>query len=97
MAAAAGLALLDPQQPEPMSANTRGVGELILTALDAGAAGGLGEGTNYLDKIGITDVYTLCRDSITMEDAIPNAAEHLRETAALATRTFCGQPHSVQR
>ncbi|TCK18644.1 glycerate kinase [Thiogranum longum] len=52
-------------------------------------AGSLGEGANELDKIGITKVYTLCRDSVSVEDAMSNAAEYLRETAALATRSFC--------
>jgi len=37
MAAAAGLALLDPAQLAPMTANTRGVGELILAAMEQGA------------------------------------------------------------
>ena len=37
MASAAGLALLDPDGLDPMTANTTGVGELILAALDAGA------------------------------------------------------------
>ena len=37
MAAAAGLALLDPATLAPMTANTRGVGELILAALKEGA------------------------------------------------------------
>ncbi|HHH42585.1 MAG TPA: glycerate kinase [Gammaproteobacteria bacterium] len=36
-AAASGLALLDPARPAPMTAHTRGTGELILAALDAGA------------------------------------------------------------
>ena len=37
MAAAAGLVLLDPAQLAPVTANTRGVGELILAALEQGA------------------------------------------------------------
>jgi len=37
MAAAAGLALLDPSKLAPMTASTYGVGELILAALDKGA------------------------------------------------------------
>ena len=37
MAAAAGLILLDSKRLAPMTANTRGVGELILAALDRGA------------------------------------------------------------
>jgi len=37
MAASAGLALLDPEKLAPMTASTRGVGELILAALDEGA------------------------------------------------------------
>lgn len=37
MAAAAGLVLMDAGQLLPMTANTRGVGELILAALDQGA------------------------------------------------------------
>jgi glycerate kinase len=37
MAAAAGLALLDPAKLAPMTASTCGVGELILAALDKGA------------------------------------------------------------
>lgn len=37
IATASGLALIDPTQRAPMTANTRGVGELILTALEQGA------------------------------------------------------------
>lgn len=36
MAAAAGLALISPDQRDPLRATTRGVGELLLHALDAG-------------------------------------------------------------
>lgn len=60
-------------------------------------AGSLGEGANTLDEIGITDVYTLCRDTITMEDAIANAAEYVREAAALATRTFLAPQQRTRR
>ena len=37
MASASGLALLDPDERDPLSANTFGTGELISAALDAGA------------------------------------------------------------
>lgn len=51
-------------------------------------AGRLGEGADRLADTGITAIYALCEGAVSQQDAMQNAARHLRDAAARALREF---------
>lgn len=88
MAAASGLMRVPPAARNPLRTNSRGTGELIRAALDAGArrfilgiAGSLGANVGVVHTHGIDTVFSVLSTPCTLDEALADAAANIERTA----------------